>query len=147
MITETAKHAARSSSPFTAHRLNCARTPSEPRAYMTRTLLTLALLTFPLAACAQDAPPPAEREAPVMTGGWSQAVLTPEIEAVAVWAFNAMDVPGAELAEIEAISQQVVAGMNYRMDLVLTDGSRWRVQVYQNLSGERSLTSAEQIKG
>ena len=94
---------------------------------MIRTLLTLALLTMPLAACAQDAPPAAERDMPVITGGWSKAALTPEIEAVAVWAFNAMDVPGAELAEIENISQQVVAGMNYRMDLVFTDGRRWRV--------------------
>ena len=114
---------------------------------MTRTLLALALLALPVAACAQDASAPAERDAPVITGGWSASTLTPEIEAVAVWAFNAMDVPGAELAEIENISQQVVAGMNYRLDLVFTDGSRWRVQVYQNLSGERSLTSAEQVKG
>lgn len=113
---------------------------------MIRTLLTLALLTMPLAACAQDAPPSAERDMPVITGGWSKAALTPEIEKVAVWAFNAMDVPGAELAEIENISQQVVAGMNYRMDLVFTDGRRWRVQVYQNLAGERSLTSAQAVK-
>jgi len=113
---------------------------------MTRTLLTLALAALPVTACAQDAPPTAERETPVITGGWSKAVLTPEIEAVAVWAFNAMDVPGAEMAEIENISQQVVAGMNYRMDLVFTDGRRWRVQVYQNLAGERSLTSAQAVK-
>lgn len=113
---------------------------------MTRTIFALALVALPLAACAQDAPPSAGRDTPVITGGWSKAALTPEIKAVAVWAFDAIDVPGAELAEIGNISQQVVAGMNYRMDLVLTDGSRWRVQVYQNLSGERSLTSAQAVK-
>ena len=75
---------------------------------MTRTLLTLALATLPVTACAQDAPPTAERETPVITGGWSKAALTPEIEAVAVWAFNAMDVPGAELAEIENILAQAL---------------------------------------
>lgn len=82
----------------------------------------------------------------MITCGWSKAQGTPELEQISVWAFNQMDVPGAELAGIEAISQQVVAGMNYRMDLVFTDGSRWRIQVYRNLSGERSLTSAEKIK-
>ena len=30
-----------------------------------------------------------------------------EIEAVAVWAFNAMDVPGAELAEIDALAEDM----------------------------------------
>lgn len=109
-------------------------------------LVALAVLALPVAACAQEAPPPAGGDAPVITGGWSKAELTPEIEHIAVWAFNQMDVPGAELAEIENISQQVVAGMNYRMDLVFMDGSRWRIQVYRNLSGERSLTSAEAIK-
>lgn len=109
-------------------------------------LIAVAILILPVAACAQDAPPRASADAPMITGGWSKAELTPEIEQIAVWAFNQMDVPGAELAEIENISQQVVAGMNYRMDLVFMDGSRWRVQVYRNLSGERSLTSAEAIK-
>lgn len=106
----------------------------------------LTSLATSIIGCAQEAPPPAGGDTPVATGGWSKAQGTPELEQIAVWAFNQMDVPGAELAEIENISQQIVAGMNYRMDLVFTDGSRWRIQAYRNISGEHSLTSAEAIK-
>jgi hypothetical protein len=102
-----------------------------------------AALALPGAACAQQVPPPS---APPVAGGWSAAAVSPEVEAAAVFAFNALDIPGAELLEIENVSQQVVAGINYRMDLVLTGHRRWRVQVWRKLDGSHELTGAEEVK-
>ena len=103
-----------------------------------------AILTLPGAACAQQVPPPPP--APPVAGGWSAAAVSPEVEAAAASAFAALGISGTELLAIENVSQQVVAGMNYRMDLVLADHRRWRVQVWRKLDGSHELTKAEEVK-
>lgn len=118
-----------------------------------RLILAAAVLAaLPVAACAQTPPAAGGAEMPAVggqetpvAGGWSAAEVTPEIEEIAVWAFNQLDIPGAELAEIENVQQQVVAGMNYRMDLVFMDGRRFRVTVYRRFDGERRLTNSDEI--
>ncbi len=107
---------------------------------MMRTMLLAAatLLALPGTACAQSTRPP-------VAGGWSAVTVTPEIEEVAAWALTQINQPGAELGSVENVSQQVVAGMNYRMDLVLADGRRWHVRVYRRFDGQRQLTSAAEI--
>ena len=106
--------------------------------------LAAVLLLFSTAACAPAGTEPAS-DGRALAGGWSPAALTPEIEEIAAWAIDQADVPGARLAGIENVERQVVAGTNYRMDLVLADGRRWRVQVYRRLDGTRTLTSAAEV--
>ncbi len=45
--------------------------------------------------------------------------------------------------KIVSAQRQVVAGMNYRLDLKLRDASRWRVTVWRRLDGTLQVTSAE----
>jgi hypothetical protein len=48
--------------------------------------------------------------------------------------------PHGALKQIVGAERQVVAGMNYRMILILTDGGRWRVQVWKKLDGTMQLS-------
>ncbi|MCW3834629.1 cystatin domain-containing protein [Sphingomonas canadensis] len=100
-----------------------------------------ACLLAPSAASAQTIP---GKPVPSV-GGWKpQDKITPDIEAAAIWAFNQLDVPGAELAEIVDVYTQVVAGTNYRMTLVFTDGNLWEVVVYRKWDGAYTLTSSQE---
>jgi hypothetical protein len=55
--------------------------------------------------------------------------------------FAASQLPGGgAVRSVDSASQQVVAGMNYRIELTLADGSRWAVTVYRMLSGQMRLS-------
>ena len=83
-----------------------------------------------------------------IVGGYSPSgVKQPEIvnaARVAVESKNALpETKPVNLVEIRQAEQQVVAGMNYRLCLVLNDGSREfpvLAVVYADLSGKLSLT-------
>ncbi|OYU70658.1 MAG: hypothetical protein CFE28_12040 [Alphaproteobacteria bacterium PA2] len=97
-----------------------------------------------MGACAPPVPtnPPETRVEPTITGGWSQAAIDEDAKSAAVFAVTALNRPGATLKSLDAAQSQVVAGLNYRLDLTLTDGSRWQVVVYRNLQSAFSLTSS-----
>lgn len=102
----------------------------------------LSLLVLPmlsLVGCAQNA-----SEAPLV-GGWSAGTATPQVQAAA--AFAAAQLKLTNVTAIEHISHQVVAGMNYRFDMVLADGKRWRVTVWHKLDDSHELTASEQVAG
>ncbi len=104
-----------------------------------RALLTA--LAMALAAPALHAAPPAA--GPPLAGGWSEvprARLQAEVGAIARFAVTKLPRPHGALKTIVGAERQVVAGMNYRMILVLTDGSRWRVQVWKKLDGTMELS-------
>jgi hypothetical protein len=105
--------------------------------------LTLGLV-LAMGACAPPVPanPPETRVEPTITGGWSQATIDEDAKSAAVFAVAALNRPGAALKSLDAAQSQVVAGLNYRLDLTLTDGSRWQVVVYRNLQSAFSLTSS-----
>lgn len=78
-----------------------------------------------------------------MPGGWSEVPkteLAKEVGAAARFAVARLPRPHGRLKTIVGAERQVVAGMNYRMLLVLSDGKRWRVQVWKKLDGTMQLT-------
>ena len=82
-------------------------------------------------------------------GGWSEvprAELASEVGAAARFAVSRLPKPHGKLKTIVGAERQVVAGMNYRMLLVLSDGKRWRVQVWKKLDGTMQLTHHQQVK-
>jgi hypothetical protein len=98
--------------------------------------LALAALT-PAAALAELSPPPS----PPVTGGWHELRPSdPELVAVAAFVVPRLPVRGARLLRIEGGERQVVAGMNYRIGLQLTNGSRWLALVWHKLDGSYVLT-------
>lgn len=109
---------------------------------MKRALILAAALgaAFP-AALVASAPEHAPGHAVV--GGWSEvprARLQTEVGAVARFAVSKLPKPHGALKQIVGAERQVVAGMNYRMILILTDGRRWRVQVWKKLDGTMQLS-------
>ena len=108
---------------------------------MTRRLagaLALALAAFsPGNALAEPVPLPS----PSVTGGWHELRPSdPELVAVAAFVVPRLPVRRARLRRIEGGERQVVAGMNYRIGLQLTDGSRWLALVWHKLDGTYQLT-------
>lgn len=115
---------------------------------MTATTLLLAALAFAAdpAPAASPAPPP---PAPVMVGGWSPiAEPNHDLETGRAAAFAAAQIKRrhARLASVERAERQVVAGMNYRMVIVLADRTRWRAEVWKRLDGTYALSRSERVR-
>lgn len=90
-----------------------------------------------ISACAA-APPAAS---PPIAGGWARAGVNEETQAVATFAAGQMTPAGLSVVKIEAAETQVVAGLNYRLTLKLSDGSRHQVVVWRRLDGTFELTA------
>ncbi|MCW3834630.1 cystatin domain-containing protein [Sphingomonas canadensis] len=96
--------------------------------------------TVSACAAAQEAPMP-------VVGGWSAVAADDAgVRAAADAVLAQTGRTGVTITAIADAQQQVVAGMNYRFALTLSDGSRLRVQVYRNLSGNYEITASEQIE-
>ena len=78
-------------------------------------------------------------------GGWSAGTVDQDARAAAQFAVTALNRPGVTLVSIDAVQQQVVAGLNYRLDLTLSDGSRVRATVWKKLDGTFELSRSEPI--
>jgi hypothetical protein len=92
--------------------------------------------------------PPAdvtELREPAISGGYSTVEPNDDIKATATFAVSQLGLTGATLASVDKAEQQVVAGMNFRLDLTLSDGSRWHVVVFRSLDQQLSLTSKEAL--
>lgn len=89
--------------------------------------------------------PSAQPTAPPIAGGWSAGTPSAEARAAAQFAVTAMNRPGVTLTSLDAVQQQVVAGLNYRLDLTLSDGSRVRATVWKKLDGTFALTETAPI--
>lgn len=112
---------------------------------MIRKFLMRAAVGAMLAGAALAPGAVAAADGPPIAGGWSNGNKTdPMVRAAAD--FAAGQLPGkAAVKAIEAVSQQVVAGINYRITLLLADGSRWEVVVYRRFSGEMHLTQSMKL--
>lgn len=100
---------------------------------MRRFAALAAVLITPVAALA----------APPVVGGWSEvpgAQLQAEVGAAARFGVAHLPKPHGALARIVGAERQVVAGMNYRMLVVLKGGAKWRLQVWKKLDGTMELT-------
>lgn len=70
--------------------------------------------------------------------GGFRAVAT-DGEAVQAAASFAAQSMGGELASVDSAQQQTVQGTNFRLEITLQDGSRWRVTVNRSLQDEFSM--------
>ena len=104
-----------------------------------------AALNFAGSAAAQSQPQPPVVGSPAIAGGWSAASNTdPAVRAAAD--FAASQLPGHPAVRgIAKASHQVVAGMNYRMELTLADGTVWDVTVYRHFSGSMQLSRSVKL--
>jgi len=105
-----------------------------------RLTLTAGLCAL-ITAC--TTPPPAS---PPIAGGWSRSAVDDQTRAVAAFAIGRMTPPGLSVVKIEAAETQVVAGLNYRLTLKLSDGSHHRVVVWRRLDGAFELTADEVVE-
>jgi hypothetical protein len=88
---------------------------------------------------------PAVAQPPIAGGYQNVAVTDPGVRAAALFGVAQLRRPRARLASIDAAQRQVVAGMNYRIDVTLSDRSRWRLAIYQPLRGPLQARPAERI--
>lgn len=77
-----------------------------------------------------------------MPGSWQQAEITPEAKQAAVLATASIE-GGHSLKEIQSVEQQVVAGMNYKVNFTIEDGEAYSATVFRNLKGEYKLISVQ----
>lgn len=98
------------------------------------------LFFIPVAAILAAAP-----AATRQVGGWTPAEIDREVRAAAAFAYEKIGSPGGGLARLENAGRQIVAGTNYRIDLVLADGKRFQVVVWRKLDGTHELQSAEEL--
>lgn len=80
-----------------------------------------------------------------LAGGWSAGQTdNPEVREAARFAAGQLG-HHARLAHIDAVSQQVVAGMNYRLTLRRTNRQRWKVTVWRQLDGTMKLSGKQRL--
>src|SRR4051794_2548799 len=88
----------------------------------------------------------AQPPAPAIAGSYRPAdTANVDVRSAARFAVASIEGPRARLRSIDAAQEQVVAGMNYRLDLTTSSGRRWRVTVYHPLRGRMQLTSQERL--
>lgn len=84
---------------------------------------------------------------PAICGGYSESAIDAEAKAAAVFAVEAeAKTTGRRLrlVEVDKVERQVVAGLNYRLELTVEDGGKTihvQTVVWQKLDGTFSLTS------
>lgn len=112
---------------------------------MGRALIPLLLLCVPMPAqmhAAMAAPvPTAEAPAPALVGGWHPADPDAATKA-ARFALPHLKEKRPRLRRILSAEQQIVAGVNVRITLLLRNGHRWRVTVWRKLDGGMVVTEA-----
>ncbi|HIF9227676.1 TPA: cystatin domain-containing protein [Photobacterium damselae] len=70
-----------------------------------------------------------------LPGGWSKGEVTPEVIDAANAAVKSL---GADqkLKQVDSVSQQVVAGLNYYVKFTTEDGKEYAAKVFRSLKGE-----------
>ena len=81
---------------------------------------------------------------PVITGGWQQADAA-EATKAARFALPHLKDKHPRLRRILTAEQQIVAGVNYRLTLLLRNGHRWRVTVWRKLDGGMEVTEMVRV--
>ena len=114
----------------------------------TVTSLALLLLLAAVSACEGEDQSPSSREQSGQPGAGQYeraGPAEPEILAAAKFAADAASKGTAELLSVDDAQKQVVAGMNYRLTMTLTDGSRWKATVWRRFDNTMELTAASQL--
>lgn len=86
----------------------------------------------------------AEAPAPALVGGWHPADPDAATKA-ARFALPHLKERRPRLRRILTAEQQIVAGVNVRLTLLLRNGHRWRVTVWRKLDGAMVVTEAVRV--
>lgn len=101
------------------------------------------------AQAASVVPPPnvpAPAPAPMIAGGYSAiSVNDAQVQAAARFAADKLGNKKAKLKSVNSAASQVVAGLNFRMNITLTDGKQYDVVVFQGLDGHHELTRSTPV--
>lgn len=79
-------------------------------------------------------------DAEQLVGGWQDGQVTDEVRAAADFALNTLDDKNLRVKSIEAVKQQVVAGMNYDIWFKASNDTLWNAIVYVDLEQNMQLT-------
>lgn len=79
-----------------------------------------------------------------VVGGFSATEITPLIKELASYVLNENNIT-SPLKEITNASSQIVSGKNYKFDMVLEDGKKYRTKVYVNLQNEKEILDFDLI--
>ena len=93
-------------------------------------LLLAVLLALPSQAQIVDMRP---MPRPAIVGGWRAGRIDDAARAAARAAVRAIGRRNTRLDAINSVETQVVAGMNYRLRLTLSDHTRWEAVVWRRL--------------
>lgn len=107
-----------------------------------------ALFVFALLGACTTPPADHSPHTPVMVGGYSAADLNDEgVKAAQALAVNEIYTRNPTRALVDKVSAetQVVAGLNYRFNIVMSGGAAYRVIVFRSLQGEMSVTAFEKL--
>ncbi len=130
----------------------CAAPKRAIHCLMGRALILLLLLCAPMPTQAQAAMPDAmaapvltrDGPAPVLVGGWHPADPDTATKA-ARFALPHLKEKRPRLRRILTAEQQIVAGVNVRLTLLLRNGHRWRVTVWRKLDGGMVVMDAVRV--
>ncbi len=103
-------------------------------------LFLITLMPDAMAAPVQTA----EAPAPALVGGWHPADPDAATKA-ARFALPHLKEKRPRLRRILSAEQQIVAGLNVRLTLLLRNGHRWRVTVWRKLDGGMVVTEAVRV--
>ena len=109
--------------------------------------LLLPLLALALVSPAFASEKTAKTNQPALAGGYSPAEIDSEVRKAAEFAVKAhAEATGKplQLVKILTVQSQVVAGLNYQMEIEVADGSKHlkaRAVVWRKLDGSFALTS------
>ncbi len=74
----------------------------------------------------------------MMTGGWTEAKVTPEVEKAMDYVLQQMNT-SAKPEKIESVKIQIVKGRKYDLVFKLNNGEEWNVVVYMDLDGNYKI--------
>ena len=109
--------------------------------------ILLPLLALALVSSVFATDNPAKPDQPTLCGGYSPAEIDPGVQKVAEFAVNTQARTSGrplQIVKIMKAERQVVAGLNYRLEIEVADGSKnlkARAVVWKKLDGSLALTS------
>ena len=117
--------------------------------FLTMNRFLLPILALALVSSAFAGDKTAKTNQPALAGGYSSAEIDPEVQKVAEFAVKAQAKATGkplQLVKILKVEHQVVAGLNYRLEIEVADGSKHlkaHAVVWKKLDGSLALTSWE----
>ncbi len=105
----------------------------------------LAMATLSVSAPSLANSPPEIPVPPQIVGGWSSGRVDSDAHKAANFALPHLRRGRARLQSVDAVDTQVVAGLNYRLIMTLSDRSRWQVVVYRGLDQKFRFTSKRRL--